>query len=624
VATPTQKALVSSKSDATGAGIAWPFVLPGTSDGASAGQCALLVLAQAGSTSTTDLSGWTALTGTPTTGTASAGRFYVWSKTLVSGDLGLTVNFTPVSTSRYAAACLVVDPATVDISGITETQTSGTVMTSPSVDPTATDGLLVTIFGPIVNTSAATVTWTATSPITEIVDICSNSGIARNATMLVATEALTTGAVTGTRTGTPTGNVQRQTIALVLAAAGTAVNGASRLALSGSSASVKLAVQQGSSTLGLAGSGVSRKVSPQSSTAKASFSGTSTPHRVATQVGTTALGIAALGLARRTAAESGTAAWGFSSTGTSGKTTASTGAIELSLSGSGVAKKTTGVAGRLALALVTRYVSSQHPVRGSCHFSIGSASTPRKVVTFLATDQGFYPGPDTYPGPSLFPGWPSEAVLFDYLTTATTSSLAVSRALTGSASLGLRGGVIVGHGVGGRSSLLLSATSIRKIVAAAGTAFLGLASVTTTTKVIAQTGRCGLSLTLISTDKKTAVAVGLSSVSLTGTGFGHKAVSSSGVSVVSVSLQGLLSSRRIIGNSRCVIALAGTGRVGRYALAGVITAADAAQADLAAERALIGRAFGAVNLTGGLTVHVRISWGLMSGVERQPIQMIGI
>jgi hypothetical protein len=53
--------------------------------------------------------------------------------------------------------------------------------------------------------------------MTERADVTSVSTTLRNATILLATEALTVAGSTGTRTGTPSLNVQRQAISLVLA-----------------------------------------------------------------------------------------------------------------------------------------------------------------------------------------------------------------------------------------------------------------------------------------------------------------------------------------------------------------------------------------------------------------------
>lgn len=605
MATPTQKALVSAKADAITAGGSWAFTLPNTGDGAAVGQFALLILAQAGGTSTTDLSGWTALSGTPTTGTGSSGRFYVWTKTLVSGDLGLTVNFTTSAICRYAAACLVVDPAVVNISGTTETQTSGTVMASPSVTPTVADGLLVTIFGPIVNTTLTTVTWTATAPITEIVDICSvtASGTARNATMLVATEALTSSAATGTRTGTPTGNIQRQTISVVLAAAAHAVLGTGALGLSSAATVVKVAPQRGSSGLGLASTATVRKTSPVVGSSNGGFSSTATPRRISLQLGLAAAGLSSSGAGVRIATVAGTTKLGFSASGTERKVVASSGTAALTYETTGLVGKSSPIGGRACLGLTAQRVSLVRVVTGSCSLVLHGASTPRKTVTFLATNEGFIPGADTFPGPNLFPGWPSEGVLFSRLTTAATGTVA--------------------HGVSGTSSCVVAGTSIsRKTTAISGSAFTALSSRSVARRSVALGGVGGLSLIAAAPTRKNALITARVTTGLTATGLVRKTAVSTSVTTFAIVAIGAGRKTAVV-IAQADVGLVPLGRVGRYALSGTLSAAVSIPVSVKVLRALGGKGFAAVEVDSDITVYLPIIWGLMSSDDREAVRMTG-
>lgn len=694
MATPTQRALITASTDTVSAGSPWAVTLPGTSDGAAVGHFALLILAQTGSTSSTDLSGWAALTGTPTTGTGSAARFYVWTKTLTSGDLSLTVHFTPVASSRFAVTCLVYDPATVDTSAITETQTSGTVMSSPSVDPTAVDGLLVTIFGPCPNTAGVSVTWTATAPIVEIVDICSPSTVGRNATMLVATEALTSGAVTGTRTGTPSGNVQRQTISLVLsptvfvtigagatsltststvtkissqsgpaavkiAALGTprrvgTETGAATTSLSAVAIAAKVTAVSGKSFLGVTSTGVALKLAPGSGTTPIGPVSTSTPTRISVQAGScnagaTTLGIptkvsfgsglsvcgltasgtprrisnsagtmpaaltatgtatkvvgrsgectcllgstasplklavetgpsiisagatsmlsrvanlggsgvlaaSAQGTASKTASERGGTRTALTAVGTAAKVVARSGLGQLGLTTTGKSTKSTIGRGSLGLFLAIRSLPSKsvapaglafvvlggahsgiptRSARGSCNIAPGGGVTPHRIAMFFATNDGFYPGPDTFPGPTLFPGYPSQAVLFDFLTPLAVGVQGTVRAQAGvgAVELGVTGRP--SHGVAGRCAVVVTGSgTAKRLISTSGIATLAsscsaLASKSASPAVIG-TLRCAG----IASVRKTAMPTASVACVVAAVGSGNKRVLPLGINVI--------------------------------------------------------------------------------------------
>lgn len=222
MAAPTYKAQTSNTAVS---GTAQSLVLPNTGDGAAAGDFAVLVLVTSGSSTLTsgDPSGWTPITGSPTTATSSGGRLYVWTKAVYAvGDLGGTLNWTLSASSRTAMSCITTSAATLAASAKDETNTSGSSVTAPSVTPgTATD-LLVVIHGVIGNATIDQPTWTADGATTERVDISSANGALRNATLLIATQTLASAAATGTRIATSSVNVQRQGISLALSSAGAA------------------------------------------------------------------------------------------------------------------------------------------------------------------------------------------------------------------------------------------------------------------------------------------------------------------------------------------------------------------------------------------------------------------
>lgn len=201
-------------------GTSGSLVLPNTGDGAAADDFAILVLeSNTGNLTSGDPSGWTPLTDTPTAVTSSGGKLYVWTKTFVAGDLGDTVSWTFTASSRKAAACITTSTATLAASAKDETNTSGTSVVAPSVTPGTDSDLLVVIHGIVSNATGIQPTWTPDPATTERVDITSANGALNNATFLIATQELSSGAATGTRTATASANVQRQGISLALSAA---------------------------------------------------------------------------------------------------------------------------------------------------------------------------------------------------------------------------------------------------------------------------------------------------------------------------------------------------------------------------------------------------------------------
>lgn len=212
---PAPPAFKSVTTATSGSGTAPAIVLPNTGNGAATGDYAILVLSATPGTAT-DPAGWTPLLGSPTTATGSSGRIYVWTKILQAGDLGATLTLTLGSSSRAVMACITTDSAIVDTSAIDLTNTVGTVVTAPSLTPSTPASLLVSIFGTVPNVGGDQPTWTPDPATTERADLVSTSGSSHNATLLVTTQNVTSGAATGTRVATPSLVVQRQAISLIL------------------------------------------------------------------------------------------------------------------------------------------------------------------------------------------------------------------------------------------------------------------------------------------------------------------------------------------------------------------------------------------------------------------------
>lgn len=195
------------------------LVLPNTGDGAAVGDFAILVFATSGLLTSGDPSGWTPLTGTPTTATASGGKFYIWTKTLIAGDLGATISWTVSATARSAEACITTSAATLSASAKDETNTAGTGVIAPTVTPGTASDLLVSMHGVLGNAAGVPITWTADATTVGRIDSHSANGTLRDATFLIATQTLSSGAATGTRTATPSASVQRQGVSLALTSA---------------------------------------------------------------------------------------------------------------------------------------------------------------------------------------------------------------------------------------------------------------------------------------------------------------------------------------------------------------------------------------------------------------------
>lgn len=213
--TPVYKSKTTSTANS---GTAPSITLPNTGDGAAIGQLGILVLTTPGTVTSPDPAGWDPLPGTPTTPTASGGHFRVWTKKLISGDLGAILTFTLTASSRSALACITTTPASLGPGAFdtNETNTSGTSVVAPVVDPATNQDLLVTIHGVLSNTAGDQPTWTADTATTERVDITSTSATLRNATILIATQSLTLGSPTSAKTATSSLAVQRQGVTLAL------------------------------------------------------------------------------------------------------------------------------------------------------------------------------------------------------------------------------------------------------------------------------------------------------------------------------------------------------------------------------------------------------------------------
>jgi hypothetical protein len=253
---PTYKA---NKTSVQNSGSAPSIILPNVGDGAAVGDYGIIVLATAAGTVTSaDPTGWTPLTGSPTTATSGVGRFYVWVKpSLVVGDLGATISFTMSASSRVAIASITSSSAILANSAKDETNSSGLSVVAPSVTPGTASDLLIVIHGVITNGSGSQPTWTPDAATTERVDITTANASARNATLLVATQVLSSSAATGTRTAIPTLDVQRQGISIALSAASlTSVKtGSSASATAAQGIKATEHTKTGSSASGLAAGG---------------------------------------------------------------------------------------------------------------------------------------------------------------------------------------------------------------------------------------------------------------------------------------------------------------------------------------------------------------------------------
>lgn len=182
---------------------------------ASTGDFAILAATVAPGT-ITDPAGWDLAPGFPVPVTNSGGRLYAWTKTLEADDIGDTVTLTPDSSSRIAAGVLVVDPGLIDAVATDATNTGGTVVTIPSVDPTSQRAILVVLAGSISNVSAEQPTWTQPLGLALRQNLTSTSASVRNATLLIATKSLASGDPTGILTATASLAVQRQSAAFAI------------------------------------------------------------------------------------------------------------------------------------------------------------------------------------------------------------------------------------------------------------------------------------------------------------------------------------------------------------------------------------------------------------------------
>jgi hypothetical protein len=218
-----------ASSGTTGANVTTLVVdIPGSP--ASTGDFAILAATVTPGTISTP-AGWSLPDGFPLPVTNSGGRMYAWTKTLESGDIGSTVTLTADSSSRIAGGCLVTDPGLIDALQVDATNTGGTVVTVPSVDPVSQRAILVVLAGSISNVSAEQPTWTQPLGMALRQNRTSTSASVRNATLLIATKSLSSGDPTGVQTATASLAVQRQAATFAIRTSAAETNAAAEAAL---------------------------------------------------------------------------------------------------------------------------------------------------------------------------------------------------------------------------------------------------------------------------------------------------------------------------------------------------------------------------------------------------------
>jgi hypothetical protein len=206
-------------------------------------------------------------------------------------------------------------------------------------------------------------------------------------------------------------------------------------------------------------------------------------------------------------------------------------------------------------------------------------SVARKVVTFRATSEGFFPGSDTFPGPSLFPGWSSEAVLFDYFGTTQSGVHSTIRPVAGSCSLGLRGAGRLSHVIAGVCQLTVFGSSIaRKLSPRSGSATLGTCAISVprklatpfgsgsllyagtgfVAKAVSVVGSAPVGLTSAGKHSKTVTSVGINVVVFTGSGTAQKQLALQGVCDLPVVVGLAINSRRAVTCGSGIIRVSGT------------------------------------------------------------------
>ncbi|MGL5912074.1 MAG: hypothetical protein ACRCZP_18870 [Phycicoccus sp.] len=189
---------------------------------AVAGDLAILVASIAPGDIATP-SGWDLHPSFPTPVTTSAGRMYLWTRTLISGDLSGSVTLTLGASSRVAGAMLVSEPALIDTLAVDAPGTAGSVVTAPEVDPVSSRPTLLTIHGTLSNTAAEQPSWTPAPGMFSRQNLTTTAGT-RNATLLLSTQVLADGSPTGTCTATASVNVQRQAVTIALRGTGAETN----------------------------------------------------------------------------------------------------------------------------------------------------------------------------------------------------------------------------------------------------------------------------------------------------------------------------------------------------------------------------------------------------------------
>ncbi len=186
---------------ASGTGTACTTTVPA---GAVVGDVAVLIVANAAYTISSDMSsnGWT-LQGASASN-APGGELTVWTKTVTAPDIGATVAVTISTSTRWAMAVMV----RYDVSGLDATPVFSssaaltTTPTAPSITTATANAELVCIYGTEPYVTGVVATYTLPVGQTKIAEISSSSGSQRNASFAIGEEVLSVAGASGTRQAT--------------------------------------------------------------------------------------------------------------------------------------------------------------------------------------------------------------------------------------------------------------------------------------------------------------------------------------------------------------------------------------------------------------------------------------
>lgn len=173
---------------------------------AQLGDIAVLTVANAAYTITSDmtLSGWT-LQGSSAS-TSPGGELTIWTKTVAAPDIGANVTITISTATRWAAAIMVRHGVLgLDAAPVFSTSGSPTATpTAPGITTASANAELVSVYG--ISPYVAGVTASYSMPVgqTELCDITSTSGSQRNAAIAIGEEVLGLAGASGTRQATST------------------------------------------------------------------------------------------------------------------------------------------------------------------------------------------------------------------------------------------------------------------------------------------------------------------------------------------------------------------------------------------------------------------------------------